>query len=68
MAKIRTMGLMVFLLCACPADSAYADVAPPDEGCDCALGGRATTAAGPWLLCGALATSAILFRRKSGRR
>ncbi len=68
MAKIRTMGLTVLLLCTCPVGSAYADVAPPDEGCDCATGGRATTAAGPWLLGGALATSAVLFGRKLRRR
>jgi hypothetical protein len=56
--------LRVFLLAALSISAglpgrANADVAPPDEGCDCSIAAKRTGSA--WLLGGAIAVSAALF-------
>jgi hypothetical protein len=68
MAKICTVGLMVLLLCTCLVGSAYADVAPPDNGCDCTMSSRGKTIASPWLLAGVLITSVLFIRYRYRRR
>jgi hypothetical protein len=68
MTKIHTVGLILLILCACLVGPVYADLAPPDNGCDCALSGRGTAMTSPWLLAGILTTSGLLIRYRHRRR